>query len=83
MGGGLHIPPEKLWRILCISSKCLYLHNYMANSAIILYLGFLVDLIYHIEKLGRRDLNKKLCKNLQNTYLKLLLINHQAYCNEI
>ena len=35
------------------------LHNYMANSAIILYLGFLVDLSYNFEKLGQLDLNKK------------------------
>ena len=57
--GGLHTPPEKLWRILCISFKCLYLHNYLTNSTIIVHLGFLVDLNYHFEKLGQRDLNKK------------------------
>ena len=32
----------------------------MANSAIILYLGFLGGLIFHFEKLGQRDLNKKI-----------------------
>ena len=31
----------------------------MADSAIILYLGFLVGLISYFEKLGQRDLNKK------------------------
>ena len=38
----------------------------MANSAIILYLGFLVRLISQFEKLGQRDLNiksyEKICK---------------------
>ena len=31
----------------------------MAHCAIILYLGLLVGLIYHIEELGQRDLSKK------------------------
>ena len=65
MGGGLYAPPEKLWRILCYSIKCLSLQNYMADSAIILCLGCLKGLIYHLKKLGQCDLNKKkLNKNL-------------------
>ena len=31
----------------------------MADSAIILYLECLKGLIYHLKKLGQRDLNKK------------------------
>ena len=31
----------------------------MADSALILYLGFLVGLIYHFEKLAQRDLTIK------------------------
>ena len=58
-GGGLYGPPEKLWRILCYSIKCLKLHNYMADSAIILYLKCLKGLISHLKKLGQRDLNEK------------------------
>ena len=82
--GGPYVPPEKLLRILCNSIKCLLLHNYTADSAIILYLEFLEGLISHFQKLGQRDLNKenyiKICKK---TYFKLLLINHQADFNEI
>ena len=59
-GGGLYAPPEKLWSILCYSIKCLELHNYMADCAIILYLECLKGLIYHFKKLGQRDLNKKI-----------------------
>ena len=63
--GGLYAPPEKSWRILCNSIKYLLLHNYMADSAIILYWEFL-GLISHFQKLGQRDLNKtiyiKICK---------------------
>ena len=33
----------------------------MADSAIILYLGFLEGLISYFEKIGQRDLNKKIC----------------------
>ena len=51
-GGGLYVPPEKLWRILCNSIKCLKLHNYMADSTIILYLEFLEGLISQFQKLG-------------------------------
>ena len=37
----------------------------MADSAIILYLDCLKGLIYHLKKLGQRDLNKKkIYKNL-------------------
>ena len=50
-GGGLHAPPEKLWRILCYCIKCLLLHNYMADSTIILYLECLKGLISHLKKL--------------------------------
>ena len=32
----------------------------MAEMAIILYLGFIIDLISNFEKLGQRDLNKKI-----------------------
>ena len=31
----------------------------MADCAIILYLECLIGLIYHLKKLGQRDLNKK------------------------
>ena len=56
----------------------------MADCAIILYLECLIGLIYHLKKLGQRDLNKKnVYKNLLKTYFKLLLINHQADFNEI
>ena len=58
--GGLHIPPEKLWRILWISFEWLKLHNYLAEMAIILYLGFIKGLICNFEKLSQSDLNKKL-----------------------
>ena len=65
-GGGLYAPLEKLWRILCYSIKCLKLHNYMADGAIILYLAFLKGLISHFKKLGQRDINiknyMKICK---------------------
>ena len=54
----------------------------MADSTIILYLGFLVGLISYLEKLGQCDLNKNYV-NLQKTYFKLLLKNHQADFNEI
>ena len=54
----------------------------MADSAIVLYLRFLVGLISYFEKLGQRDLIKKNCKNLQKMYFNLL-INHQADFNEI
>ena len=57
--GGLHMPPEKLWRILWNSFKCLLLQNYVANSAIILYVESLVSLIAQFEKIGQRDLIKK------------------------
>ena len=57
--GGLFNICEKLWRILCYSIKCLKLHNYMADSAIILYLECLKGLIYHSKKLSQRELNKK------------------------
>ena len=64
-GGALHTAPEKLWMILCNSFKWLYLHKYMADNAIILYLGFLVGFISYFEKLGQCDLNKKKCaKNI-------------------
>ena len=36
----------------------------MADSAIILYLGFLEGLISHYQKLGQRDLNKKIITNI-------------------
>ena len=53
----------------------------MADSAIILYLAFLIS---HLKTLGQRDLNKKnyikICKKM---YFKLLIINHQADFNEI
>ena len=55
----------------------------MADSALILYLGFLEGLIYHFQKLGQRDLNKIFVEKFVKTYLKLLLINHQAGFNEI
>ena len=55
----------------------------MAHCAIILYLECLKGLIYHYKKLGQRDLNKNLYKNLLKTYFELLLINHQADFNEI
>ena len=65
-GGGLHAAPEKLWSILCYCIKCLLLHNYIADSAIILYLECLKGLIFHFGKLGQRDLDKtsyiKICK---------------------
>ena len=32
----------------------------MAEMAIILYLGFIIGLISNFEKLGQRDLNKKI-----------------------
>ena len=64
MGGGLYAPPEKLWRILCYSIKCLQLHNYNADCAIILYLECLIGLIYNFLKLGQRAINKKIYKNL-------------------
>ena len=48
----------------------------MANIAIILYLGFLLGLISHFEKIGQRDQN-------ENLYFKLFLINHRADFNEI
>ena len=63
-GGGLYAPPEKLWRILCYSIKFLLLHNYVTDSAIILYLECLKDFISHFKKIGQPDLNKKLYKNL-------------------
>ena len=44
----------------------------MADSAIILYLGFLVGLISYFEKLCQRDLNKEICKNLQKSILIFL-----------
>ena len=54
----------------------------MANSALILYLGFLVGLISHFEKLGQRDLNKKSNNFSLKTYFKLL-INHLSDFNII
>ena len=74
--GGLYAPPEKLWRILCYSIK---LHNYMADSPIILYLECLKVLIYLLKKLGQHDLNKKI-------YIKICkkrILNHGTDFNEI
>ena len=51
--------------------------------AIILYLGFLIGLISNFEKLGQRDLNKKIYAQIcKKRYFKLL-IKHQADFNEI
>ena len=47
--------------------QVLQLHNYMADSAIILYSVCLVCLSSHFEKLGQSDLDKKIkikiCRN--------------------
>ena len=51
--------------------------------AIILYLGFLLGLISHFEKLGHCDLDKKIIyKKYVKTYFKLI-INHQVDFNDI
>ena len=51
--------------------------------AIILYLEFFIGLIANFEKLGQRDLNKKMYAQIcKKTYFKLL-INHHADFNEI
>ena len=56
----------------------------MADSAIILYLECLNSLIYHLKKIGQRDLNKKInIKIYKKTYFKLLLINQLEDFNEI
>ena len=54
----------------------------MADSAIILYLGFLEGFISYFEKLGQRDLNNKNFVKICKKHFKLL-INHQADFNEI
>ena len=70
----LHTSPETFWKILCNSFQCFSLHNYIANSAIILFLRFLV-----VEKLGQCDLYKKKFKKKKFK----LLINHLTDFNEI
>ena len=71
--GGLCIEiPEKLWRILCNSFKCLLLHNFMANSAIILYSGFLVGLISQFENLGQSNLVKNIIQNVLKIVLETI-----------
>ena len=54
------------------------LHNYLAEMAIILYLGFLIGLISNLEKLGQSDLNEK--RNIHQFVKNVfkLLINHQV-----
>ena len=54
----------------------------MADSAIILYLGFLVRLISHFEKLGQRDLKNYIKNCKEKTYFKLLMIQLADF-NEI
>ena len=52
--------------------------------AIILYVGFIIGLISNFEKLGQRDLNKKLNAQIRKKmYFKLLLINHLVDFKEI
>ena len=63
MGGSMH--PLKIFGGFCvIPLNAFNYKNYMADSAIILYLAFLKGLISHFKILGQRDLNKNICKNL-------------------
>ena len=55
----------------------------MADSAIILYLGFLVGLISHFEKLAQQDLNKKNYVKICQKRISIFLMNHQADFSEI
>ena len=58
--GGLSICCENMGEVSILPLESLFLHNYMTNSAGILYLGFLVRLISQFEKLVQRDLNENL-----------------------
>ena len=57
-GQGAPFTPLKSMEALCNSYKYLFLHDCMANSAMILYSACLVCYIFHIEKIGHSDLEK-------------------------
>ena len=59
-GGGGSMHPLKNYGGFCvITLNAFNLHNYMADSAIILYLECLKGLVDHFKKLGQCALNKK------------------------
>ena len=59
-GGGSMHPLLNYGGFCVISLNAFNYINYMADSAIILYLEFLEGLISHFQKLGQRDLMKKI-----------------------
>ena len=68
MGGGALCNPWKIIEDFVFPLNAFnYIYNYMAESAIILYLECLLGLISHFKILGQRDLSKKkymkICKN--------------------
>ena len=70
LDGVFNMHPLKYYGGFCVIplNAFNYIYNYMADSALILYLEFLKGLISHFQKLGQCNLNKKNYRFVKNVF---------------